>query len=62
MKKSRTFLRAFLMSSVILLCFSIIYLGMLFAYEGIRRNGFGEEVSAVEITREHIKFLDFVIK
>lgn len=49
------------MSSVILLCFCIIYLGMLFAYEGIRQNGFGEETSAIEITKEHIKFLDFII-
>ena len=49
------------MSNVILLCFCILYFGILFSFEGIRKNGFGEETKAIEITDEHIRILDFLV-
>ena len=49
------------MSNVILLCFCIIYFGILFSFEAIRENGFGEKTRAVEVTEEYIRILDFKI-
>lgn len=60
MKKSRTFFRAFLISSVVLLCFCIIYIGILSSYEGIRKNGFGEDKEGIEINEDYIRILDFL--
>ena len=55
----RTFLRTFLITSTGLVCFCILYFGILFSFEGIKQNGFGEYEKGIEITREYIKFLDF---
>lgn len=59
MKKTRAFFRAFFMSGVILLCIFIIYMGLVLSYEGIRKNGFGEEKQGVEISEGKIRILDF---
>ena len=47
------------MSGVILLCIFIIYMGLVLSYEGIRKNGFGEEKQGVEISEGKIRILDF---
>lgn len=59
MKKTRTFFRAFFISGVALLCFCILYLGIIMSYEGIRKNGFGEEKQGIEINEDYIRILDF---
>ena len=55
----RTFLRTFLITSVGLICFCILYFGLLFSFEGIKQTGFGKEEKGIEITTEYVKFLDF---
>ena len=48
-----------MLGNVILLCFCLIFFGMVFSFEGIRKNGFGEEKKGIEITEEYIRVLDF---
>jgi hypothetical protein len=55
----RTFLRTFLITTTGLVCFCILYFGLLFSFETIKQNGFGKQEKGIEITTEYVKFLDF---
>lgn len=48
-------------TAVVLLCISAVFLSMCESYEQIRRISYGEEISAVFIGHDHIRIFDFVI-
>lgn len=63
MKKSvKVYIRTVRYSSLVVICLLIAFFGMAKAYENIRRIGFGEYRSAIEIEEESIKIFDFSIK
>lgn len=63
MKESkRSFLRAFFMTSVIILCLTVACSGLALAYENTRSIGFGENKKAFELGEDFIRILDYVIE
>lgn len=57
-RKLRSFLRSWMLSSVIAFCIIFAVYGITKAYEGIRLIGFGEHRRAIEFTDNGIKFFD----
>ncbi len=62
MNSKRSAARAFSITLVILFCFSILVIGIWESYENTVQVAFGEYKSAIEITDNYIRILDFVIK
>lgn len=58
----REFLRKMIISAVITGCILFGFMAVCKAYSGIRKIGFGEYVNAIEISKDKIKFFDFVIE
>ena len=61
-RNTRLFFRSFFVSSVVVFCLILGFLGITKAYEGIRLVGFGEYRSAIEIDEKGIKIFDFTLK
>ncbi len=61
-KIKRVFIRSFLISSVVAVCFFSGLFGIAKAYENTRRIGFGEYKKAVAIEEDGLRILDFTIK
>jgi hypothetical protein len=61
-KETKLFIRASILTAVVLLCSTAVFLGICKSYEEIRRISFGEERSAVFIGKDHIRILDLVIE
>lgn len=61
-KETKLFIRASILTAVVLLCSTAVFLGICKSYEEIRRISFGEERAAVFIGREYIRILDFIIE
>ena len=61
-RQTSTYFRTFYITLVIILCLSIGWIGISSAYENIVRTAFGEYKKAIEINRDTIRILDFVIK
>lgn len=57
----RIFLRSAAVTSVVLGCISLVILGTFKSFEEIQRISFGKEQTAVSITKEGIRILDFEI-
>lgn len=55
------FFRTMAVTAVIILCFGVIYLGCVSAYEQTRSVCFGDTRAAVILTKDYIKFFDFHI-
>lgn len=60
-KIKRLFLRSFLISSVVALCFFSGLFGIAKAYENTRRIGFGEYKKAFALEDDGLRILDFKI-
>lgn len=54
------FLRSMTATLVCIACAFIIYSGCCSAYEGIREVCFDDERAAVVLSRDYIKFFDFI--
>lgn len=61
-RRTKTFFRSFLISSIIVFNLLFGFLGISKAYENIRKIGFGEYRKAIEIKEEKIIFFDFEIR
>ncbi len=61
-KSVKLCLRAAVLTAVVLVCVSAVFLGICEGYVGIRKIGFGENVSAVQIEEDYIRILDFKFK
>lgn len=61
-KKIKIFIRASLITAVILVCITAVFLGICKSYEEIRRISFDETRAAVEFSSRKIRILDFEIK
>lgn len=61
-RQTKTFLRTFYISLVIIICLSFGWIGISSAYENTVQVSSGEYKSAIEIAEDHIRILDFVIK
>lgn len=58
-KPTRTFLRTFWLSCVIVACILFGGLGIIRAYENTRRIAFGDYRPAIEWTEDGLRILDF---
>lgn len=58
----KIYIRTVKYCSLILFCLGIAFFGTAKAYENIRKTGFGEYRSAIEIGEDVIKIFDFEIK
>ena len=61
MRSLKLFLRSAVLTAVVLSCIAAVFLGICKSYEAIRQVSFGEEKSAVALTEEGIRILDFNI-
>ncbi len=61
-ENKRIFMRAFLMTGVIIICITMALGGMALAYENTQSIGFGENKKAFETGEGFIRILDFVIE
>lgn len=61
-KQTKTYLRSFYISLIVIMCLAFGWLGVSAAYENTVRIAFGEYRSAIEISDDTIRILDFVIK
>lgn len=61
-KQTKTYLRSFYISLIVIMCLAFGWLGVSAAYENTVRIAFGEYRSAIEISDGNIRILDFVIK
>ena len=61
-KQTKTYLRSFYISLIVIMCLDFGWLGVSAAYENTVRIAFGEYRSAIEISDDTIRILDFVIK
>ena len=61
-KQTKTYLRSFYISLIVIMCLAFGWLGVSAAYETTVRIAFGEYRSAIEISDGTIRILDFVIK
>ena len=61
-KQTKTYLRSFYISLIVIMCLAFGWLGVSAAYENTVRISFGEYRSAIEISDSTIRILDFVIK
>lgn len=57
----RIFLRSATVTAVALGCIALVTLGIFESFEKIHRISFGKEQTAVSITKEGIRILDFEI-
>lgn len=58
----REFLRKMTISAVVTSCIIFGFFAACKAYSGIRKIGFGEYRSAIEIKDGEFKFFDFIVK
>lgn len=61
-ENKRIFMRAFLMTGVIIICITMALGGMALAYENTRSIGFGENKKAFETGEGFIRILDYLIE
>lgn len=61
-RQTKTYFRTLYITLVIMLCLSIGWIGISTAYENTVRVAYGEYKKAIEITKDSIRILDFVIK
>lgn len=61
-KNFKLFLRSAVITAVVLFCITAVFCGICKSYEEIRRISFGEEKSAVYISKDKIRILDFEFK
>lgn len=61
-RRTKTYFRTFYISLIVIMCFAFGWLGIAAAYENTVRIAFGEYRSAIEISEDTIRILDFVIK
>ncbi len=61
-RQTKTYFRALYISLVILLCLCLGWIGVSTAYENTVQVAYGEYRSAIEINKDTIRILDFVIK
>ena len=61
-KTTRTFLRSFYLSLVIIMCLAFGWLGISTAYENTKAIGFGEYKKAGEFSDGNLRILDFTIE
>ena len=62
MQNKRIFWRSVFISSVIIFNFILLALGISLAYENICNTFYGEDRSAIQITENEIRILDFIIE
>lgn len=60
-RQTKTYLRAFYISWIVIMCLVFGWLGIATAYENTIQIAFGEYKQAIEITPEKIRILDFEI-
>lgn len=61
-RRTKTYFRTFYISLIVIMCLTFGWLGIATAYENTVRIAFGEYRSAIEISEDTIRILDFVIK
>lgn len=61
-RRTKTYIRSFYISTVIILCFVFGWLGIATAYKNTVQVAFGEYKKAIELTDEGLRILDFIIK
>ena len=61
-RRTKTYFRIFYISLIVIMCLTFGWLGIATAYENTVRIAFGEYRSAIEISEDTIRILDFVIK
>lgn len=60
-RQTKTYLRTFYISWIVIMCLVFGWLGIAAAYENTVQVAFGEYRQAIEITDEQVRILDFVI-
>ncbi|MBQ8740944.1 MAG: hypothetical protein IJY79_05300 [Clostridia bacterium] len=60
-RQTKTYFRTFYISWIVIMCLVFGWLGIAAAYENTVQVAFGEYKSAIEISNEKIRILDFVI-
>ena len=61
MRNLRTFLRSFYISSVVVFCLILGFVGVTKAYENIRLIAYGEYKNAIEIENGKLRIFDFYL-
>lgn len=61
-RQTKTYIRSFYISLVIILCLCLGWIGISTSYEKTVQIAYGEYKDAIEITNDSIRILDFVIK
>ena len=61
-RQTKTYFRTLYITLVIMLCVSLGWIGVSAAYENTVRIAYGEYRKAIEINKDTIRILDFVIK
>lgn len=61
-QQTKTYFRTFYITLVILLCLAFGWIGISSAWENTVQIAYGEYKKAIEINKETIRILDFVIK
>ncbi len=60
-RQTKTYLRSFYISLVVIMCLSFGWIGISSAYENTVQIAYGEYKKAIEISDNCIRILDFVI-
>lgn len=60
-RQTKTYFRSLYLTLVIMMCLAFGWVGVSAAYENTVQIAYGEYKSAIEITREKIRVLDFEI-
>lgn len=61
-KHTKTYFRTLYLTLVVIMCLMFGWVGVSAAYENTVQVAYGEYKSAIEITREKIRILDFEIE
>lgn len=59
MRKSKIFWRTVCISSIVFGCLSLLITGISVAFENIKASSEAKFISAIEITENSVRFLDF---
>lgn len=60
-KQRKLFFRSFKITAILLLCISLLAFGCFKAYEGMQKIGFGEYKNAIEINKDEVRIMDFIL-
>lgn len=61
-RQTKTYFRTLYITLIILLCVSLGWIGISAAYENTVFIAYGEYKSAIEVSKDSIRILDFIIK